>query len=107
MAKREQVAEDAFRDWCSERGFFCLKMAIPGFNGMPDRMVLGPGPLIVFIEFKRKGKVPSKLQEKIHDKLVTWGFPVLRKCITKDEAVEFTNNVRREVQATRLPRGRH
>lgn len=43
----------------------CLKFNSPGNNGVPDRLVLLPGSVSFFVELKRPGEKPRKLQEKV------------------------------------------
>lgn len=42
----------------------CLKFVSPGNNGVPDRLVLLSGGRSFFVEVKRPGEKPRKLQEK-------------------------------------------
>lgn len=45
-------------------GGFCMKMEnIPGFNGIPDRLVLLPGGLVAFVEVKRQDGKLSTIQK--------------------------------------------
>lgn len=53
-----------------------LKLTIPGNRGYPDRLVLAEGARAIFIEFKRPGEVPRKLQVYTHDWLRQLGFEV-------------------------------
>lgn len=55
-----------------------LKFTSPGRTGVPDRMVLVDGK-VIFIEFKRPGEVPTKLQAYMHEQLREMGFVVLVK----------------------------
>ncbi len=42
------------------------KLVSPGFDGMPDRLVLLPGGKIGFVEVKAPGKEPRPLQVARH-----------------------------------------
>lgn len=53
-----------------------LKLVSPGFDGMPDRLVLLPESKIAFIEVKAFGKKPRPLQLKRHETLRQLGFKV-------------------------------
>lgn len=53
-----------------------LKLAIMGNRGWPDRLLLWPRKGIMFIEFKRPGEKPRKLQEFVHAALRKLGFVV-------------------------------
>lgn len=53
-----------------------IKLNLRGRRGFPDRLVLWEGGGILFIEFKRKGEEPRKLQEVIHEQLRAMGFIV-------------------------------
>ena len=48
----------------------------PGFDGMPDRMVLLPNGRIGFVEVKALGEKPRPLQLSRHRLLRRLGFPV-------------------------------
>ena len=52
------------------------KLVCPGFDGMPDRMVLLPEGHIGFVEVKSPGKVPRPLQAARHRILRNLGFKV-------------------------------
>jgi hypothetical protein len=45
------------------RGLLQYKFTSPNHRGVPDRMFVLPGGGVFFIEFKRKGEVPTALQE--------------------------------------------
>ena len=57
-------------------GGVALKFVSPGFDGMPDRLVLIAIGHIAFVEVKAKGKKPRKLQIKRHEMLERLGFKV-------------------------------
>ena len=57
-------------------GGIAPKFLSPGFDGMPDRIVLLPGGRMGFIEVKAPGKVPRPLQEARHRMLRMLGFRV-------------------------------
>ncbi|GAK08987.1 VRR-NUC domain-containing protein [Geomicrobium sp. JCM 19038] len=44
---------------------------------MPDRIVLLPGNVTIFVELKAPGKKPSKLQEATHRRIRNLGHEVL------------------------------
>lgn len=57
------------------RGGICPKLTCPGFDGMPDRLVLLPGGRMGFVEAKAPGRKPRPLQEARLRLLETLGFP--------------------------------
>ena len=73
---RERDIERRFRDLIRKAGGVALKLVCPGFDGMPDRIVLMPGGRIFFAEIKRPGAVPRPLQEARHRMLRDLGFQV-------------------------------
>lgn len=73
---RERDIERRFRDLIRKAGGMALKLVCPGFDGMPDRIVLMPGGRIFFAEIKRPGAVPRPLQEARHRMLRDLGFQV-------------------------------
>ena len=57
-------------------GGLALKFVSPGFDGMPDRLVLLQGGKMGFVEVKAPGKHPRPLQEARHRLLQRLGFKV-------------------------------
>jgi hypothetical protein len=53
-----------------------VKFMSPGFDGMPDRLVLLPGGKCGFVEVKAPGKKPRALQRVRHEMLKELGFKV-------------------------------
>lgn len=72
----EKQIEKYLRIEIERLGGLCVKFPPLFFRGFPDRIVLLPGALIVFVEMKDKGKKPTGMQMKIHDKLRALGFRV-------------------------------
>jgi hypothetical protein len=59
-------------------------------RGWPDRLVIGPGPVVFFIEFKRDvNEDLRKLQKHVREFLITIGFNVY-VCRSAKEAKERT-----------------
>ena len=57
-------------------GGICPKWVSPGYDGMPDRIILLPGGKIAFAEVKAPGKKPRPLQASRHRLLMRLGFKV-------------------------------
>lgn len=57
-------------------GGLALKFVSPGYDGMPDRLLLLPGGRISFVEVKAPGLKPRPLQKKRHEMLRSLGFKV-------------------------------
>jgi hypothetical protein len=64
----EKVTEQTVVDYAVAHGCLVLKLNVTGRRGWPDRMFIYKGK-VFFIEFKRTGEKPSKLQEEIHARL--------------------------------------
>ena len=58
------------------RGGICPKFVSPGFDGVPDRIVLLPGGKIGFVEVKAPREKPRPLQLARHNRLRQLGFKV-------------------------------
>ena len=58
------------------RNGICPKLVSPGFDGMPDRIVLLPHGRMGFVEVKAPGEKPRPLQESRHRLLRRLGFKV-------------------------------
>lgn len=59
-----------------KQGGICLKFVSPGFDGMPDRLVLLPFGRFAFVEVKAPGEKPRPLQLARHGMLQRLGFRV-------------------------------
>ena len=57
-------------------GGLAVKFVSPGFDGVPDRLVLLQGGKMGFVEVKAPGKHPQPLQEARHRLLRQLGFKV-------------------------------
>ena len=57
-------------------GGLALKFISPGYDGVPDRIVLFPGGRIAFVEVKAPGKTLRPLQIRRKRQLESLGFKV-------------------------------
>jgi len=72
----EKQIEQALVRKVKAMGGIAPKFVSPGFDGMPDRLVLFPGGLIAFVEVKAPGKKPRAIQTARHEMLRRMGFLV-------------------------------
>lgn len=73
---REKVIERKLTLMVKKQGGICPKFVSPGFDGMPDRIVLLPGSHMAFVEVKAPGQKPRTLQVSRHTLLRRLGFRV-------------------------------
>ena len=73
---REKTIEQKLIKAVKSAGGIAPKMVSPGFDGMPDRIVLLPEDKIGFVEVKASGKKPRPLQAARHRLLRRLGFKV-------------------------------
>ena len=73
---RERQSERKLVKAVKAAGGIAPKLTSPGFDGMPDRMVLMPGGRIGFVEVKAPGEKPRPLQLSRHRLLRRMGFKV-------------------------------
>lgn len=67
---RESKIEEHLRKKTEKLGGKCLKLvAIAKDRGIPDRLLILPMGVNVYVELKAPGKVPSKQQEHRHAEL--------------------------------------
>lgn len=72
----EQEIEQQLVKAVKSMGGRAVKFMSPGFDGMPDRLVLLPGGRCGFVEVKAPGKKPRALQLVRHEMLKDLGFKV-------------------------------
>lgn len=73
---RERDVERKLVNAIKASGGICPKWVAPGFDGVPDRIVLMPGGKIAFVEVKAPGEKPRPLQLSRHELLRRLGFKV-------------------------------
>ncbi|MCX4337371.1 MAG: VRR-NUC domain-containing protein [Bacteroidales bacterium] len=73
---REKTIEQKFVTAVKTAGGLALKFTSPGFDGVPDRIVLLPGGKMAFVEVKAPGEKPRPLQLARHRLLRRLGFRV-------------------------------
>jgi hypothetical protein len=72
----EKDIEEKLRKKVEAAGGHCLKWTCPGWAGVPDRLVLLPGGMVIFVETKRpKGGTLSSRPNWWRKKLISLGFP--------------------------------
>ena len=73
---REKIIEKELVRAVKDKGGIAPKFTSPGFDGMPDRLVLLPGGRMGFVELKAPGKKPRALQLARHRLFRRLGFKV-------------------------------
>lgn len=73
---REKAIEQKLVRMVKKRGGICPKWVSPGFDGVPDRIVLLPARRLGFVEVKAPGEKPRPLQISRHKLLQKLGFKV-------------------------------
>lgn len=86
---RERSVEKYLNDKIHSIGGKCYKFVSPGYNGMPDRIAVCRGR-IMFIEVKRPGEKPRKLQRARHLELKALGAQTM--VVSTKEEVDYAIN---------------
>ncbi|MCD8300713.1 MAG: VRR-NUC domain-containing protein [Clostridiales bacterium] len=73
---KEKTIEQQLVREVKKREGICPKWVSPGFDGVPDRIVLLPGGHCAFVEVKAPGQKARPLQLARHDQLRSLGFKV-------------------------------
>ena len=73
---REKLIEQKLVKAVKMAGGLALKLVSPGFDGMPDRLILLPGGKMAFVEVKAHGMKPRPLQTRRHGMLKRLEFKV-------------------------------
>lgn len=73
---REKIIEQKLVTAVKKHGGICPKFVSPGFDGMPDRLLLLPHGRFAFVEVKAPGEKPRPLQLARHRLLRRLGFTV-------------------------------
>ena len=73
---REKKIEQELVTAVKKHGGICPKFVSPGFDGMPDRLLLLPHRRFAFVEVKAPNQKPRPLQLSRHRLLRRLGFRV-------------------------------
>ncbi len=73
---REKQIERKLAGAVKSAGGIATKFVSPGYDGMPDRLLLFPGGRMAFVEVKASGMKPRPLQRARHELLRRLGFKV-------------------------------
>jgi len=91
----EKLLEKKLRDKIEGVGGLCWKLPTIHLAGIPDRICLIPGGIVVFAEIKTTKDKPKKLQLFWHRKLRKLGFRV--EIIDKScQIIELVNEFKNE-----------
>jgi hypothetical protein len=71
----ESTVEVKTTEYAQNKGCLVIKLNILGRRGWPDRLFIYKGQ-VLFIEFKRQGEQPRKLQVAIHGRIRSHGINV-------------------------------
>ena len=82
---RESYVEQKLATEAKKRGGLAVKFVSPGFDGVPDRLVLFPGGKVAFVEVKAPGKKMRPLQVRRAGQLRMLGFRVY--CIDRTDMI--------------------
>ena len=91
----EKQIEQAFVRAVKNKGGLALKFVSPGYDGVPDRLILMPGGIACFAELKAPGKKMRPLQMKRKEMLEGLGFQVY--CI---DSIDLIGGVLDEIRRT-------
>ena len=92
---REKTIETKLVQAVRAKGGLAPKFTSPGFDGVPDRLVLLPGGKVAFIELKAPGKTLRPLQVRRKRQLEALGFSMY--CI---DGVEQIGGILGEIQSS-------
>mgnify|MGYP003294395693 CR=1 FL=1 len=71
----EGRVESHLKTQCDKKGILCYKFQSPSNSGVPDRVLVANGK-VVFLELKRPGETPRKLQQHVIKRLKKAGATV-------------------------------
>ena len=81
----EKTLEQKLVQAVKNMGGLCLKFVSPGFDGVPDRIILLPHKHMAFVEIKTTGLKMRSLQVRRKRQLESLGFSVY--CLDRPEQI--------------------
>ena len=77
LENSEKYLERKLNEAVKRLGGESIKLEARLRAGLPDRMLLLPNGLIIFVELKTKGKKPTRIQTLTHERFRELGFWVV------------------------------
>ena len=71
--------------YCKANGILCYKFTSPAHRGVPDRLLIKNGK-VLFLELKKKGEEPTRLQ-----------YHEIQKLRSEGMVAEWTDNYRQAI----------
>lgn len=100
---RERDVERKLVRMVRDHGGLALKLVSPGFNGVPDRLLLFTGGRAAFCEVKAPGQKPRPLQVHRMEQLRELGFRVYM-VDSEDGVRELLEDIKTDTSLTRAKR---
>jgi len=72
----EKQIEHRVCDHAKSKGWLTYKFTSPARSAVPDRLMISPKGVCIFIEFKREGQKPTDAQAREHERLRKQGVQV-------------------------------
>lgn len=91
MGKAEGKIEDYLASESTKRGYMCKKFVSPGYDGVPDRIIIGKG-IVFFVETKAPGEKTRKLQRSVIRKMMSYGG-IVYVADTKEDVNELLDEM--------------
>lgn len=92
---KEKDIEKYLREQVKKLSGVAYKFISPGHNGVPDRMVVLPGGIIVFVELKAPGKQSTAEQRLKQQELAKLGCTVFSDIDTVEKVNQVIEYCRR------------
>jgi len=97
MSQLEAHEEARVVKWCKDHNILCIKFTPMGSCGWPDRIVVMPNGFHVWLELKRRGKKPRRLQTYRMQQLMDHGA-VAAWFDSADKTIAFLQDVLTETE---------
>lgn len=88
---RERDIEAYLRDEVKNLGGIAYKFISPGHDGVPDRQIVLPGDIHVFVELKAPGKKSTPSQRKRQQELASFNCRVFSDIDTTEKVDQVIN----------------
>lgn len=89
----EKNIEQYLKTEIAKTGGLAFKFVSPGFTGVPDRIILLPGAVIIFVEIKDVGKKLRPRQVQVQKQLEALGFR-FEKIDSKQKVKQLIHEIR-------------